>query len=239
MRKSTALWLCLAAICGAVLFHTTQQVTDGRERLAVINHDIQKEEETLRVLQAEWSYLNQPERLEKLSSEYLKLQALKGRQFARLEDLERPPAPVPAPAAAPAEKTQAEDSTDVAGTTEETAEDSEASLLAEAPPAVTEDGDKSPDMPRITATVPPPQPVLEKSAVQESKKTPATRNVTAPVKPAPQNPPAKPATAKAPALPTTADIAPAKATPVRDAEQKKPAADNRSFGDVIQSLGVQ
>jgi hypothetical protein len=87
MRSSTLLWLFLAAICGGVLFYTTQRVTDGRARLAILDEDIRKETETIRVLKAEWSYLNQPERLEKLAREYLDLAPLKGRQFAKVSEL--------------------------------------------------------------------------------------------------------------------------------------------------------
>jgi hypothetical protein len=102
----TFLWLFLAAVCGAVLFHTSQQVTDGRNRLATLNEDVRKEDETIRVLQAEWSYLNQPDRLEKLSKEYLDLAPLKGRQFTKLSDIpDRAEAPAVADAAKPAAET--------------------------------------------------------------------------------------------------------------------------------------
>lgn len=103
MRKTTLLWLALAVFCGAVLFHTSQKVTDGRGRLAELQTEIRAEEESLRVLQAEWSYLNQPERLEKLSRQYLNLVPMTGRQFATAEDIGEAPAPEAAPA--PAEKT--------------------------------------------------------------------------------------------------------------------------------------
>lgn len=87
MRKSTLMWLVLAGVASTLLFHTSQKVTDGRTTLARMNQNIQREEESLRVLQAEWSYLNQPERLEKLASQYLTLQPQKGRQFTELKDL--------------------------------------------------------------------------------------------------------------------------------------------------------
>lgn len=116
MRRMTILWLALAAICSAVLFHTSQQVTDGRPKLTALNEDIRKENETVRVLQAEWSYLNQPDRLEKLSKQYLDLAPLKGRQFTKLEETPARAAPVaetapvaeaePAPVAPVAEETQ-------------------------------------------------------------------------------------------------------------------------------------
>jgi hypothetical protein len=97
----TLLWLFLAALSGGVLYHTSQQVTDGRQKLATINDDLRKEDETIRVLQAEWGYLNQPDRLEKLSKQYLDLAPLKGKQFAKLGDIpEQPDAPAVAAAAA-------------------------------------------------------------------------------------------------------------------------------------------
>lgn len=87
MRKTTLLWLLLAVFCGAILFHTSQQVTDGKARLASLQNKTQDEEESIRVLQAEWSYLNQPARLEKLVKEYLTLEPMQGRQFAKLADI--------------------------------------------------------------------------------------------------------------------------------------------------------
>lgn len=93
MTKMACLWFCLSILIGAVLFQTTQRVSDGRQKLAALTHDLQEEEETLRVLQAEWSYLNQPDRLEKLSREYLKLSPMKGQQFSRTGSIAMRPAP--------------------------------------------------------------------------------------------------------------------------------------------------
>ncbi len=103
MRKTAMLWLVLAVICGGMLFQTSQRVTDGRAQLAGIDAAARKEDEHLRVLQAEWSYLNQPDRLEKLSKQYLHLAPLKGKQFTKVVELEeRSAAPVAeAPAVAP------------------------------------------------------------------------------------------------------------------------------------------
>lgn len=79
--KWPLLWLFLAFACGTVLFHTSQRVTDGRARLDALAADTGKEQESIRVLNAEWSYLNQPARLEKLAREHLALAPMKGRQF--------------------------------------------------------------------------------------------------------------------------------------------------------------
>lgn len=104
MRKAMLFWLGAAAFCGVVLFYTSQQVTDGRARLAAMERELLREEESIRVLQAEWSYLNQPDRLEKLSAQYLQLEPLKGRQFATMAELAVTPAPeevAPVPASSP------------------------------------------------------------------------------------------------------------------------------------------
>lgn len=96
MNKMACLWFAFCVIVGGFLFQTTQRVNDGRQRLAALTQDIKTEEESLRVLQAEWSYLNQPDRLEKLSREYLNLSPMKGQQFARTDSIPlRPQPPVP------------------------------------------------------------------------------------------------------------------------------------------------
>jgi len=88
MRKSTALWIIGILCVGMILVSTTQKVTDKRQELAQLTTDTLEEEEALRVLQAEWSYLNQPERLEKLNNQYLSLVPMTGKQFARLDNFE-------------------------------------------------------------------------------------------------------------------------------------------------------
>ncbi|MEZ0261113.1 MAG: hypothetical protein ACAH80_08895 [Alphaproteobacteria bacterium] len=86
MRKSALIWIMLAVISGAALFHTSQKVTDGRTKLEAIAARTAKESEALRVLEAEWAYLNQPGKLEKLVKQYLDLAPLKGKQFGKVED---------------------------------------------------------------------------------------------------------------------------------------------------------
>lgn len=93
MSKFAALWLFCALVCGALLFKTSQAVTDGRAKLDLITADTRREEDSLRVLQAEWSYLNQPDRLEKLAAQYLKLAPMRGKQFAEAQSLPLRPVP--------------------------------------------------------------------------------------------------------------------------------------------------
>ncbi len=108
MRKTTLLWLVLAACCGAALFYTSQKVYDKREAVKALKGEIAREEESIRVLQAEWSYLNQPQRLQKLADEYLKLAPQKGADFVRVDGIPlRGVVPVAEVAATPAVKVKA------------------------------------------------------------------------------------------------------------------------------------
>ena len=51
---------------------------------------IANEQEAIRVLRAEWSYLNQPERLQELASRYTELQPLNAGQIGSFEDVPMP-----------------------------------------------------------------------------------------------------------------------------------------------------
>lgn len=72
-RISTLLSFVLAVLAGAVLFRVSQNVQQAEDNLAHLRKAITYEERTIHVLQAEWDYLNNPERLEKLAREHLDL----------------------------------------------------------------------------------------------------------------------------------------------------------------------
>jgi hypothetical protein len=218
MRSSTLLWLTLAALSGATLFHTSQQVTDGRARLSALEDSTAKEAETTRVLQAEWSYLNQPDRLEKLSRQYLDLGPLQGGQFVKTENVaarpvETPPE-APASAAAPVPTNN-----------------------AAAAPAVAAS---------VPGPAPKPQAVptpVQKPAVAANKPS-AVAAAHAPVlKPPAKSPPAKPQVVKihVPGMPQGFITAqsPAPAQKHTMTAEHATGASHRDFGDVMKSLGVE
>jgi hypothetical protein len=74
-RLRTLTVFVLAGLSGALLLRTSQSVQQAERALARIQSDVQTEEEALRVLGAEWAYLNAPARLEALSAQYLDLVA--------------------------------------------------------------------------------------------------------------------------------------------------------------------
>jgi len=212
MSKFAALWLLCALVCGAMLFKTSQAVTDGRTKLDILTAETRREEDSLRVLQAEWSYLNQPDRLEKLASQYLKLAPMRGKQFTQAQDL--PLRPVPETPAAPQDDLIAAIATDIERSTapqNATATADEKKSASAAEPAA--GSVMSP--PRKPADL--RQPAAFKPAI---KTEPPPRSIQA-VK-------------KQPPAPTPA------AAPAPKAAAVKPPSDdaaNRSFSDVLNSLG--
>lgn len=76
MRKHWMRYIAVfgaAAITGAALLHTSQDVQQAEEELRAIQTALESERESIRVLEAEWGYLNNPARLEMLARQYLDL----------------------------------------------------------------------------------------------------------------------------------------------------------------------
>lgn len=109
MRISTLLWVALAGIVGFGLFQLKHQVQELEDELFRLNRSVLAEEQAIHVLKAEWSYINQPQRLQALASRHLDLQPMKPVQLGSFADL--PPrgdegtALVAAPKASPAPAT--------------------------------------------------------------------------------------------------------------------------------------
>lgn len=93
IKLQSIVWMLLTGIAGFILFHTSYQVQTLEERLGKINRSIIAEQEAITVLKAEWSYLNNPARIQKLASENLSLQPTAPRQFASLSDIPGKPVP--------------------------------------------------------------------------------------------------------------------------------------------------
>lgn len=70
---STLSVFVMVGVSGCILFWVSQKVQEAERRQAELMSSIRNEKEGLRVLKAEWDYLNNPERLEALSAQYLNL----------------------------------------------------------------------------------------------------------------------------------------------------------------------
>lgn len=81
IRGRTMTVFVFAVLSGAGLLHVSQNVQEAEDRLAALEAKYRAEHETIRVLNAEWAYLNSPARLEALSHDYLDLDALKPNQM--------------------------------------------------------------------------------------------------------------------------------------------------------------
>lgn len=70
--RTLFVFLC-ASLLGAGLLRVSHNVQQAEQQLAELNRSIEQEKNSIRLLNAEWAYLNNPERLEKLSAQYLDL----------------------------------------------------------------------------------------------------------------------------------------------------------------------
>ena len=85
--RGTLFWIFLAATVAFGLFHVKYKVQTLEDDLRRLNAGITAEQEQLHVLRAEWSYLNQPERLQALSARHLTLSPLDADQFGAVEEI--------------------------------------------------------------------------------------------------------------------------------------------------------
>jgi hypothetical protein len=93
MRSHLVLWAALVGAASFLLFVTAYGVEALDDRLAGVQREIRREREAIRVLEAEWAYLNQPMRLRELVDEMSPLVPLAASQMvASIADI---PAPLP------------------------------------------------------------------------------------------------------------------------------------------------
>ena len=102
LRKTDFLWIGLAAFAGVSLFHTSYRVQSLKEEKVALERQIVTEQDGIQVLKAEWSFLNDPARLEQLASTYLALRPITATQIAGFDVLPQLPTTVPASLTPPA-----------------------------------------------------------------------------------------------------------------------------------------
>ncbi|MDO8839868.1 MAG: hypothetical protein Q7V31_13155 [Parvibaculum sp.] len=91
MIRLINLLLVVAVIGLSVGLYDIKYRAEGADRAAGrLEAQIGAEREAIRVLRAEWSYLNQPERLQELAARYTALQPLTASQIVEFEDVPMP-----------------------------------------------------------------------------------------------------------------------------------------------------
>ena len=104
MRPATALWTVFAVATAVAIFVVKQNVKELEDELHRVHAEIATEREAIAVLDAEWSHLNQPSRLEDLGRRRLDLDTPRSAQILTIKAFladGKPPPRSPAVAARP------------------------------------------------------------------------------------------------------------------------------------------
>jgi hypothetical protein len=102
IRLGALVWLVLVVAAGFVTFKVKYAVQDIEDELNRVRKHTIAEQQEIRVLTAEWTYLTQPERLAELNRRFLQLGPIGTKQLQRtVEDIPFRPLPVPPPSAPP------------------------------------------------------------------------------------------------------------------------------------------
>jgi hypothetical protein len=89
-RLPLLFWLLTAGIATALVFQVSNDVQSLERQLKLVKRDILREQESLHVLRAEWSYLNRPDRLAAMADSYLDLEPLPAERVVDFADLPYP-----------------------------------------------------------------------------------------------------------------------------------------------------
>jgi hypothetical protein len=87
INRATLVWMVLAISAGIGLFVLKYDVKSMEEELVRVNQQTLRNLEAVHVLKAEWSYLNQPARLEDLGRRLLSLEPIDAEQAATIADI--------------------------------------------------------------------------------------------------------------------------------------------------------
>ena len=87
MRISQFLWAILTVAVGVALFLVKHKVQDLEHKLVAKRAQIVRDQGAIRVLEAEWTYLNDPARLRRQSEGYLGFHPAMPRNIATIDQL--------------------------------------------------------------------------------------------------------------------------------------------------------
>lgn len=86
-RLATWGWLAVVGIAGFATYEVKYQVAQVDDQLGRVNRSIDADRDQLRVLNAEWSYLTQPARLDQLRQRHLTLVPVGRAQLGSLDQI--------------------------------------------------------------------------------------------------------------------------------------------------------
>ena len=93
IRITTLLWVALLIVAGGTVMRVSYQVRHVQEHLAQLSRDTQRERDSIRILDAEWNTLNDPQRIDTLAKRYLALSPTPIQRVVALEDIPLKPSP--------------------------------------------------------------------------------------------------------------------------------------------------
>ena len=80
-------WLTACAVSIWFAFHIKYKVQELETELGIARVEMQQDREAIRVLEAEWSFLNQPAHLADLAERYLDFSPMLAKQVVHLDDI--------------------------------------------------------------------------------------------------------------------------------------------------------
>ncbi len=88
-RWLTTLSFLSTLFLGGSIFYVKYQVLEIEDSLLGVQREIYRAQESLHLLRAEWAFLNEPQRLQKLSASHLNLQSPKAVQLVSTQTFTR------------------------------------------------------------------------------------------------------------------------------------------------------
>lgn len=77
----------MTVVLAVVLYNVKYDAQIHIKRIKDLNVELRQEQESIHILRAEWSHLNQPERLQRLAERYTKLESLGANQIVTVNNL--------------------------------------------------------------------------------------------------------------------------------------------------------
>jgi len=86
-------WVIAGSVTALTLFQIKQEVYTLEQEIAEVQGEVLRDQEAVHVLQAEWSYLNDPARIATLAERHLGLAPIPAERIVGFEDLPMPGTP--------------------------------------------------------------------------------------------------------------------------------------------------